>query len=275
MNLYIVDDDEAMVHILSKLIEQSDAGEVTGSANNGETALVEILYSEVDIVLVDLLMPKLDGVSLVKRVREAKPDTCFIMVSQITDSEMITSAYEAGIDFYINKPINKKELETVINKITEKLSIKRILGGIQSLFKSDIHPAEKKSTVERDIKRILGTIGMLGETGTKDIAQLASYLLNKNVAYSEKEFDKYCASVGEKSIVVRQRIRRAIRKGLAGMANLGISDINNEYFQNYVNILFDYGAIKAEMDFIKGVKSVGGKVNVDRFVEGLILHIEI
>lgn len=272
MKMYIVDDDAGMVRVLTKLAEQCDCGDVIGSAGDGETALREIIMGNADIVLVDMLMPKLDGVSLVREVRRIKPQVCFVMVSQVVDSEMITSAYDAGIDFYVSKPVNKKELETVISNISEKLHIKKILGDIQGIFQHKSDVIERKLDVAKDVQRIMGTVGMLGESGTKDIAQLINYLIRKEVSYDEKEFEKYCDSAGEKPVIVRQRIRRAIRKGLTSLALMGIEDYGNEYFQNYANVLFDYEAIKAEMDHTKGRRDSGGKVNVDRFIEGLLLH---
>lgn len=272
MKMYIVDDDDGMVRVLTKLVEQCDCGDVVGNAGDGEAALREIIMGDADIVLVDMLMPKLDGVSLVREVRRIKPHVSFVMVSQVVDSEMITSAYDAGIDFYISKPVNKKELETVLRNISEKLSMKRMLGDIGEIFKQKSALIERKLDIAKDVQRIMSTVGMLGESGTKDIANLINYLIKREVNFSETEFEKYCNTVGEKPVIVRQRIRRAIRKGLSSMALMGIEDYNGEYFQNYANVLFDYDAIKAEMDYLKGRRDSGGKVNVDRFIEGLMLH---
>lgn len=272
MKMYIVDDDDGMVRVLTKLVEQCDCGDVVGNAGDGEAALREIIMGDADIVLVDMLMPKLDGVSLVREVRRIKPHVSFVMVSQVVDSEMITSAYDAGIDFYISKPVNKKELETVLRNISEKLSMKRMLGDIGEIFKQKSALIERKLDIAKDVQRIMSTVGMLGESGTKDIANLINYLIKREANFSETEFEKYCNTVGEKPVIVRQRIRRAIRKGLSSMALMGIEDYNGEYFQNYANVLFDYDAIKAEMDYLKGRRDSGGKVNVDRFIEGLMLH---
>lgn len=272
MKMYIVDDDDGMVRVLTKLVEQCDCGDVVGNAGDGEAALREIIMGDADIVLVDMLMPKLDGVSLVREVRRIKPHVSFVMVSQVVDSEMITSAYDAGIDFYVSKPVNKKELETVLRNISERLSMKRMLGDIGEIFKQKSALIERKLDIAKDVQRIMSTVGMLGESGTKDIANLINYLIKREVNFNETEFENYCNTVGEKPVIVRQRIRRAIRKGLSSMALMGIEDYNGEYFQNYANVLFDYDAIKAEMDYLKSRRDSGGKVNVDRFIEGLMLH---
>ncbi len=62
------------------------------------------------------------------------------------------------------------------------------------------------------------------------------------------------------------------QKGLTNVANLGIDDYSNEVFQVYANYVFDFKNIKDEMDFIKGSSSGGGRVNISKFIEGLLLY---
>ena len=76
----------------------------------------------------------------------------------------------------------------------------------------------------------------------------------------------------ETSKNLEQRMRRAIKKGLTNVANLGIDDYSNEVFQVYANYVFDFKNIKDEMDFIKGSSSGGGRVNISKFIEGLLLY---
>lgn len=70
MKFYIVDDDKNIIRILSNIIEKNNNFEVVGSALNGEAAFQEIMVMKPDIVLVDLLMPVMDGNTLVKSLRK-------------------------------------------------------------------------------------------------------------------------------------------------------------------------------------------------------------
>jgi len=104
MNFYIIDDDINIIRVLENIIEESNLGDVVGFNTNSLTALNEIAFINTDIVLIDLLMPELDGINFIKKVNNKKIK--FIMISQVSEKRIIGKAYEAGVDFFISKPIN-------------------------------------------------------------------------------------------------------------------------------------------------------------------------
>jgi Response regulator containing CheY-like receiver domain and AraC-type DNA-binding domain len=65
--IMIVDDDSSVIDILKIIIEEKNLGTVCGSSQSPEDALEDIVYLKPDIVIVDLLMPKIDGISFVKK----------------------------------------------------------------------------------------------------------------------------------------------------------------------------------------------------------------
>ncbi|HHY78465.1 MAG TPA: response regulator [Clostridiales bacterium] len=273
MKYYIVDDDINIVKILSNIIEDNNLGEIVGFSNDGEAAYKEIIATNPDIVLVDLLMPKLDGNSLVREIKQLRPNINFIMVSQVTDSELITESYKAGIEFFISKPLNKIEVEKVANKVAEKIKMEQMLNNIRKIFTNvdkRLENVEKPDRI-KEIKYILSMLGMLGEKGTNDIINTCVYLINNNKSFNECSMDEICKYLKDSSKTVRQRMRRAIKEGLRNLANTGLEDYGNDYFQRYSNTLFDFENVKAEMDYIRGRRNSGGKVNLGKFIEGLLL----
>ncbi len=271
---YIIDDDVNIVKILTNLIEENQTGEVIGSSNDGETALSEILICNPDIVLVDLLLPKLDGNSLVREVKLIKPNIRFIMISQVSDVRLVEDSYNSGIEFFISKPINKIEVEKVTSKVAERIEIENMLDDIKKVFK-DINP-EKKSQDNniKIIKHVLSRFGMLGEKGTNDIIKICIYLLDTKKSFEECNFNELSSVLGDNAKTVQQRIRRAIKIGLTNLAYIGIEDYYNESFQDYSKGMFDFASVKAEMDYIKGKNKTGGKVIINKFFEGLLLQCE-
>ena len=279
MKFYILDDLLASVKVLENIIETGDLGEVVGTSTDSEKAIADIVSKNPDIVLVDLLMPKKDGISVVKEISALNSSISFIMVSQVADKTMIEEAYNSGIEFFITKPNNRIEIEKVINNVIEKRKMASALEGIRNLMGTQDgatspiqNPISDTDTVINKAKRILGSIGMLGESGTKDIMAVIEMLLLEGRPYNGKEtLDKYSESLESDPKVVKQRIRRAIKKGLTNLASLGIEDYYNDSFSEYSHTLFNFDSVRSEMDLIRGKSSYGGSPSIDKFFEGLEL----
>ena len=134
MKFYLIDDDSNVLNILKLIIKSRQLGEVCGTAQSGTDGLDDLLTVQPDIIIVDLLMPEMDGISFVKKARNILPDSAYIMLSQVTSKDMIASAYESGIEFYIQKPVNSIEVESVIRKVIGSLGAKRTLTQVQNIF---------------------------------------------------------------------------------------------------------------------------------------------
>lgn len=276
MKFYILDDLISSVKVMSNIIESSNLGEIIGTNTNSEKGVAEILAKKPDIVLVDLLMPVKDGITVVNEVREVNPDISFIMVSQVVDKNMISDAYNAGIEFFITKPNNRIEIENVIRRVLEKKQMETVLSGIRSVM-GQPSPASQHATSEKSgdeftakVKKILGSVGMLGESGTKDILNVCSYLNRNNLNYDSKTtLNDYAAHLNEDPKSVKQRIRRAIKRGLTNVASLGIEDYYSDSFDEYSHTLFNFDTVRMEMDLLRGKSQYGGRPTIDRFFEGL------
>lgn len=84
MKILIIEDDNNVIRLLERIIEDRELGQLIGYANDGTSGLNEISRLKPDIVLVDLLMPGKDGISLVKEAKGMYPDVFFIMISQVS-----------------------------------------------------------------------------------------------------------------------------------------------------------------------------------------------
>ena len=276
MKFYILDDLISSVKVMSNIIESSNLGEIIGTNTNSERGVAEILAKKPDIVLVDLLMPVKDGITVVNEVREVNPDISFIMVSQVVDKNMISDAYNAGIEFFITKPNNRIEIENVIKRVIKKKQMETVLSGIRSVM-GQPSPASQQATPEKSgdeftakVKKILGSVGMLGESGTKDILNVCNYLNRNNLNYDSKTtLNDYAAHLNEDPKSVKQRIRRAIKRGLTNVASLGIEDYYSDSFDEYSHTLFNFDTVRMEMDLLRGKSQYGGRPTIDRFFEGL------
>lgn len=288
---YIVDDDKSVRKILANIIEENSLGEVVGEACDGYTAEIEIQNIKPHIVLMDLLLPTQDGVETVKKLKSNNCKSSFIMISQVDAKDLIGKAYESGIEFFIQKPINLIEVLTVINKVKELIFLKNTFETIEktlSYYSSkNKNDNIKIEDTKKKLKMIFSELGILGDTGCKDIINIITLLQNKKISYENlfdvnlceiyKELSNHYKTSHQTMIdhkAIEMRIRRTIIKALSNIAMRTIEDYGNEYFIRYGNLLFDYKDLKAEMDYLRKKSPVRGKVNVKKFIEGLMLILE-
>lgn len=277
MKIFIVDDNISIVKVLEKIIEDKDLGQVIGKASNGLDAMEDIKLLRPDIVLVDLLMPGKDGISMVREMKALNPDILYIMISQVSSKEMISKAYQSGIEFYISKPIDAIEVETVLGKVIERIEMNMKLEKIQSLFVgggSLVVENASKAEVDNQagIKRVMQRMGILGEAGSQDIINAADYLINNNLSMSDITVIELCSNFNDNPKTMEQRIRRTATAGMINLANIGIEDYMNETFVEYSNGLYNFEQLKTEMDFIRGKTKKRGKVNLKKFLEGIVYY---
>lgn len=278
MKYYIVDDKIGVVKTIENIIESQDIGDVIGFETDPAKAVNEIIIKKPDIVLVDLLMPEMDGIELVKRISNENSKIAFVMLSKVTDKEMVAQAYDAGIEFFIHKPVNLKEIIAVLSNVAEKKKINTMMNDIKGIFTNGSRQGELSSNLDANddssntISIFLGMLGMNGEKGTADILALCQYLIKRDESYNKKALEDVALSRGDTSKNMEQRMRRAIKKGLSNVASIGLSDYGNDIFQLYANYVFDFKSIKDEMECIEGKNENGGRVAIPKFIEGLLMY---
>lgn len=118
----IADDENNIREGLKCIMDWEGAGfEVCGEAANGEEALNSILMKNPSLVLLDIKMPKMNGIDVIMHAREHGYRGKIIILSGYSDFTYAQSAMRYGVDFYLTKPIDEDELSTAVNKIRETL----------------------------------------------------------------------------------------------------------------------------------------------------------
>lgn len=286
MGIIIVEDDISIIKILEKIIYDRGLGEVVDYAMDGNEGVEKINKYNPDIVLVDLLMPEKDGLSLVREVTKYNNKVHFIMISQVMSKDMIGKAYEYGVEYYINKPINAVEVENVIKKVQEKIKLNKTLEKIKYIFAENISvdspkvenvlEAENESmeNYEEKIRNVMSKIGIMGEVGSEDIVKIVSFLIKSKKTMNEYSIKDLCSKFTDNPKSMEQRIRRTATVGMVNLANIGIEDYMNDVFVDYSNGIYNFEQIKKEMDFIRGKSSERGKVSLKKFIQGMAFYCE-
>lgn len=123
--ILLIDDEEANVRVLAMSL-RSDGHEVV-TALSGEEGL-EVFHREApELVLTDIKMPGMDGIEVLQRIKERKPDAEVIIITGHGDIDNAIEALKFGASDFINKPIRDEVLAVAIQRAQEKLAIKRQL----------------------------------------------------------------------------------------------------------------------------------------------------
>jgi len=277
MRIYIIEDDITVIGILEDIVERNGLGTICGDTADGPVDPEHILAVFPDLILIDLLMPGKDGIQLVRELKELGCTAKFIMVSQVSAKEMIAKAYTAGVEFFIQKPINLIEVRQVIGNVSRQLENERALAAIQRVFLDRTAPTapqdNRRERLRRRLKYILSQLGMAGEKGARDIMDLCLYLHDQETSISQIGVSTLCSQLSDAPKTLEQRARRAVERGLSHIASLGLEDYNNEYFVRYAARLFPFQEVRAEMSHLQG-KGSGGKANLKKFLDGLLVLAE-
>ena len=275
MRIYIVEDDISIISILEDIIETHNLGEICGDCGGEAVNISDILRCKPDVVLVDFFMPVMDGVEVVTEIRKLNSSIKFIMISQVSSKELIGKAYTAGINFFIQKPINLIEVKTVLGNLNTQLENEKMLENIRKMFVTNV-PLQIEPAIEdeysKKIRMILSHIGMSGEKGCGDIIAICEYLHSNKIPVSQISVSQMCEAVSPSPKNMEQRVRRAIAAGMNNIAHMGIEDFMNETFMRYSSTLFSFEDVRSEMDHIRGKSPYGGKISIKKFIDGLMLE---
>ena len=112
----IADDDAAFAQLLATLVNDMQGFEVVGVAGDGEEAVQLTIWQDADVVLMDIDMPKIDGLRATELLRKSRPRACVLFVSGLED-ERTTRARGIGAAGFIPKTRAPEHLEAVLRAL--------------------------------------------------------------------------------------------------------------------------------------------------------------
>jgi two-component system chemotaxis response regulator CheY len=114
---YLVVDDSLFARKnVIKMIEMF-GGEVVGEAGDGLTAIAEFKRSQPDIVLMDITMPRMEGIEAVERIMREHPQARIVMVSSVGYQENILAALQKGAKHFVQKPVKPEGLYEILRYV--------------------------------------------------------------------------------------------------------------------------------------------------------------
>lgn len=172
MRVLVVEDEKNLNRIISELME--DEGYSVDSCFNGADALEYTLSAKYDVIILDIMLPRLNGLELVRKMRSQSDTTPVLFLTARDSVADRVEGLESGGDYYLTKPFDFKELAAVVRVMTRKYTGNR--SNVYTMADLSIDTAAK--TVSRAGRRI--------ELTSKEFALLEYMMRNRGVVLSRE-----------------------------------------------------------------------------------------
>lgn len=227
----IADDNERMLQNLKKLLSEQSDMEVVAAVGDGISVVDQIKEKEPDIVLLDLIMPKLDGLGVMERINDShlnkKPQ--FIILTAMGQDNVIEEAFELGATYFLMKPL---EQETILKKIRQ-IKVNKSPREERNFVKPDLD--NRQYDLEIVVTNIIHEIGVP--------AHIKGYqYLRDSIIMSVNDMDilnsitkQLYPSIAKMHKTTPSRVERAIRHAIEVAWSRGKMDTIDELFGYTVN----------------------------------------
>ncbi|WP_251386935.1 sporulation transcription factor Spo0A [Mediterraneibacter agrestimuris] len=240
LNVAIADDNERILDMLEEIINMDKDLKVVGKAKNGEEMCQIIKNKEPDVVLLDLIMPKMDGLAVMEQVgrdTSGKKQPHFIVVTAVGQEKITEDAFDKGANYYIMKPFNNEVLVNRIKSVSnvfrnhEEKTVNTVVDTIGNTMENTIGNIQLR---EQDL--INRVTNMLHEIGIP--AHIKGYhYLRDAIMMSVEDMDVLNAitkvlypTVAKKYQTTSSRVERAIRHAIEVAWSRGKLDTLDELF---------------------------------------------
>lgn len=122
INVFVVDDHQIFLDGIVSLLDDEPNIRIAGTANNGKEAIDRIKSTKVDVVLMDINMPEMDGLEATKQLRKLYPDIKILMLTMHSEARFIKECLEIGAKGYVMKNISKDDLLKAIDTVNQDKS---------------------------------------------------------------------------------------------------------------------------------------------------------
>lgn len=238
LTVAIAEDNELMLGLLEEIVANDKELDVVGTARNGEDIYKIIKEEEPDVVLLDIVMPKLDGLGVLDKVNQdnsIKKVPTFIMVSAIGQDRVTEDAFNLGADYYIMKPFDENMIISRIKRTKKEVTENKM--EVPSAFSVKVEKKAEKTEedLETDVTEIIHEVGVP--------AHIKGYqYLRDAIVMSVKDMDMLNSitkvlypTIAKKYQTTPSRVERAIRHAIEVAWSRGRMDTLDGMFGYTIN----------------------------------------
>lgn len=232
LNVLLVDDEYPILNNLSKVLNWADMGtQVAGMARSGAEALQMMEEQKIDIILSDIRMPVMDGLTLVKEIRDRGYEAEVVLLSGYQEFEYARTAIRYGVKDYINKPIHYEMLQQIVQRVADQIRSERA-----NLERSEQLVPVIQWANEHFLSQLLAGHGFLGEVDSEE----DEFLVSQRYAVVLVDLEGYArASVlweAKLRLELNRRIKKLLRNVFPASSGLNVLQLREgEWF-----VFFDH-----------------------------------
>jgi len=231
IKVLVVDDNSNFATLLSDHINEQDDLEVIGIANNGIKAVEQIVDKSPDLVVLDIIMPYLDGLGVLEKINtlslDKKPK--IIVLSAVGQDNIARRAIDLGANYYIIKPF---DFNVFLNRLRQMIYSKPDIEIGSSMTKTEPGVFAKKiqsesQNIEIQITEIINKIGVPPHVKGYQYLRTAIQMVYDDVSFLSKVTIEIYPGVAKKFNTTPSRVERAIRNAI----EISLSRGNTEYVE--------------------------------------------
>lgn len=232
LNVAIADDNDLMLQLLDDIVQSDEELNVIGTARDGEAAYTLIKEKHPDVVLLDIVMPKMDGLGVLTKV---KTDTSiqsvpgFIMVSAVGGEQVTEDAFALGADYYIMKPFDGRAM---VNQIKRTGKNRRRLKKTGQTLEAKV-PYELE--LEADVTSMIHEIGVPAHIKGYQYLRDAIIISVLDMDMLNSITKVLYPTIAKKYDTTTSRVERAIRHAIEVAWSRGKMDTIDELFGYTIN----------------------------------------
>ena len=226
IKVLIVDDNIRLVEMIKEYFSSNENIEVTLTAHDGIEGmkLIREEQDKYDVIILDLIMPKKDGVSVLEDMKKEEIDKKVVVLTSYNTQDMIRKASELGIDYYILKPFELVELE---KRILECTNNKKAMNKSIDVYKNNL---------QISITKILHELGVPSHIKGYQYIREGISIIYENPEVIGGITKELYPDIAAKFETTVSRVERAIRHAIEVSWNRGNWDLMEEIFGHSVDI---------------------------------------
>ena len=219
-----VDDNPAILQIMSDFFSDKPDIELVGCAYDGEQALTMIRETRPDVLLLDAIMPRLDGFSVLEELRNLPDAPHVIMVTALSRDDLVMRAMQLGASYYMVKPIDLNVLHERIKQVNESMH-------------TQIMPADARNTLQysadEQITNLFLSIGIPAHIkGYQYLRQAVHMVMDDHDILSRITKELY-PGIAHRFSTTASKVERAMRHAIEVAWNRGrLDSVNRMYGYN-------------------------------------------